>query len=205
VYLLNKFWRIILQNFNLWSTNIVVMDNFIEDNVLRETLNKESLINKTVQGQNIIGLSSAQYQVQSMVKSIVINYCADNNIDYSNLKFGNLQKGCLHKYDESMVSNHLYEPHNDMVEGSFITAIYYVDSAYEDGNWCGGELTLYKHLTFADYPQNIINILPKPNRLIIFPGFTTHRVKPYFGNKPRTSLVFGWNVDKPTPSKVITI
>jgi hypothetical protein len=194
-----------LQNFNLWSTNIVIIDNFIEDIILCETLKEESLIVKTVQGQNIAGLTSSQYQVECMVKSIVINYCTDNNIDYSSLKFGNLQKGCLHKYDESMVSNHLYEPHNDMVEGSFITAIYYVDSAYEESHWCGGELTLYKHLTFADYPQNIINILPKPNRLIIFPGFTTHRVKPYFGDKPRTSLVFGWNVNEPISSKVITI
>lgn len=205
VCLLNKSWRTILKNFNLWSTNIVVVDDFIEDSSLRESLKQESLIGSTVQGQNTTGLSSAQYQVQSMVKGVVINYCHDNNIDYSNLKFGNLQKGCLHKYDESMVSNHLYEPHNDMVEGSFVTAIYYIDSSYEETLWCGGELTLYKHLTFADYPQNIINILPKPNRLIIFPGFTTHRVKPYFGDKPRTSLVFGWNVDEPTPCEVITI
>ena len=34
--------------------------------------------------------------------------------------------------------------------------------------------------------------------LIIFPGFLTHRVKPYFGEKPRTSLVLGWKVkDQP--------
>ena len=33
------------------------------------------------------------------------------------------------------------------------------------------------------------------NRLIIFPGFLTHRVKPYFGQKPRISLVLGWKVN----------
>ena len=56
----------------------------------------------------------------------------------------------------------------------------------------------YKNLTFAEYPNNAVNILPKQNRLIIFPGFLTHRVKPYFGEKPRTSLVLGWKVkDQP--------
>jgi hypothetical protein len=191
--------------YNLWTTSIEVFDDFITNQSVIQQLQKESFINTTILGQNTFGLTDAQMQLYKAVSMVVMNYCVNNNIDYSNLKFGNLQKGCLHKYDESMVSNHLYEPHNDMVEGSFITAIYYVDSAYEDGNWCGGELTLYKHLTFADYPQNIINILPKLNRLIIFPGFTTHRVKPYFGNKPRTSLVFGWSVDEPKQVKVLTI
>ena len=47
---------------------------------------------------------------------------------------------------------------------------------------------------FAEYPNNAINILSKQNRFIIFPGFLTHRVKPYFGEKPRTSIVLGWAV-----------
>ena len=192
-------------NLNLWSSNITIIDNFVQDESLIQILKDESLINKTVQGQNKEGLSSAQIQIKQMVSTSVINYCAVNEIEYNLLKFGNLQRGCLTKYDESMVSNHLYEPHHDIAEGAYITALYQVDSAYEEGKWCGGELTIYKHMSFVDYPENIVNILPKPNRLIIFPGFLTHRVKPYFGDKPRTSLVFGWSVDEPKQVKVLTV
>jgi hypothetical protein len=192
-------------NLSIWSTNITVIDDFVLDENLIATLKQESLIPKTVEGQNKQSLSLAQMQIKAMVNTAVINYCIENEIEYSNLEFGNLQRGCLNKYDESMVSNHLYEPHHDMVEGAYVTALYYVDSDWSEDRWVGGELTLYKQLTFADYPENIINILPKPNRLIIFPGFVTHRVKPYFGDKPRTSLVFGWSVDEPKRSKVITI
>lgn len=192
-------------NLELWSTNVTIIDDFVQEEGLVSTLKQEALIPKTVEGQNKQSLSLAQMQVKAMVNTAVINYCIQNDIEYSNLEFGNLQRGCLYKYDESMVSNHLYEPHHDMVEGAYITALYYVDSAWSEDKWVGGELCLYKHLTFADYPENILNILPKPNRLIIFPGFVTHRVKPYFGDKPRTSLVFGWSVDEPKRVEAITV
>lgn len=192
-------------NLELWSTNVTIIDDFVQDEGLVNTLKEEALIPKTVEGQNKQRLSLAQMQVKAMVNTAVINYCIENDIEYSTLEFGNLQRGCLYKYDESMVSNHLYEPHHDMVEGAYITALYYVDSAWSEDKWVGGELCLYKQLTFADYPENILNILPKPNRLIIFPGFVTHRVKPYFGDTPRTSLVFGWSVDEPKRVEAITV
>jgi len=194
-----------LNKFNLWSSAIYVLDDYIEDASLTETLKQESVISTTIQGQNKDSLSIAQEQIIQRVKMSVISYCADNDIDFNSLKHTNTVKGSLHKYDESMVSNHLYEPHNDMAEGSYITVVYHVDSSYDKNIWCGGELTLYNHLTYVDFPQNTINILPKQNRLVIFPGFTTHRVKPYFGNKPRTTLAFGWSVDEPSDHKVITI
>lgn len=190
---------------SLWSVNIQVIDNFVEDANLYEALKQESIINKTVQGQNTFGLTDAQQTISSMVNSALINYCLETNIDYNTLEMTNLQKGCLYKYDEKMVSNHLYEPHHDIAENAFVSAIYYIDSGWSEDKWVGGELTLYKHMTFVDYPENIVNILPKQNRLIIFPGFITHRVKPYFGDKPRTSLVFGWKVEDAKEFKVITI
>lgn len=192
-------------DFSLWTTKINVIDNFVEDANLYEALKQESVITKTVQGQNIFELSAAQNNITLLVKSAVINYCVAADIDYNLLKMTNLQKGCLYKYDEKMVSNHLYEPHHDIAENAFVSAIYYIDSDWCENKWVGGELTLYKHMTFVDYPENIVNILPKQNRLIIFPGFITHRVKPYFGDKPRTSLVFGWKVEDAKESKVITI
>lgn len=180
--------------YDLWTTSIEVIDNFIIDESVIEQLKIESFIDTTISGQNTLGLTEAQAHLYKAVSMVVMNYCVSNNIDFNNLKINDLQKGCLYKYDESKVANHLYEPHHDIAEGGYITAIYYVDSDYSEDKWVGGELTLYKHLTFADYPDNSINILPKKNRLIVFPGFTVHRVKPYFGDKPRTSLVFGWSV-----------
>jgi hypothetical protein len=182
------------QRFNLWTSSIHIVDNFVTSPELYNQLCKESMISKTIEGQDTHSLTVAQAELSKLVTAVVMNYCLENDVDYDNLNLNDLQKGCLYKYDQSKVGNHLYEPHHDMAEGGFITAIYYVDSSYVEGQWVGGELTIYKHLTFADYPQNSINILPKQNRLIIFPGFCVHRVKPYFGDKPRTSLVFGWAV-----------
>lgn len=180
--------------FNLWSTPVTIIDDFVSDQTVLDQLRKESLIDKTIQGQNTSALSHAQKILLNMVNAILADYCLHNNIDYDNLQLSNLQKGFLYRYDENSVTQHLYEPHHDMVEQSIITALFYIDSDYNGIDWCGGELCLYRELTFADYPNNALNILPKPNRLIIFPGFTVHRVKPYFGIKPRTSLVFGWSV-----------
>jgi hypothetical protein len=192
-------------NLKLWHTDISVIDDFIDDSNLHSKLKEEAGIQKTVEGQNEHKLTDAQKSILDMVNAMVINYCVENGIDYDSLEFSNLQKGCLHKYDESMVTNHLYEPHHDMVEQSYITAIYYIDSSYNEDKWVGGELAIYKQLTFADYPENTVNILPKQNRLIIFPGFLVHRVKPYFGDIPRTSLVFGWKVTDPQKLKALIV
>ena len=191
--------------FELWKTSIYVLDDFLSDKATIEELKKDSFITTTIQGQNEYDLNDSQKTLFEQVKLTIITYCAENNIDYSSLKINDIQKGCLYKYDETMVHNHLYEPHHDIAEQGYITAIYYIDSSYNSDQWVGGELAIYKHLTFADYPKNTINILPKSNRLIVFPGFLHHRVKPYFGEKPRTSMVFGWRVFEPTDTSPIWI
>ena len=53
----------------------------------------------------------------------------------------------------------------------FISAIYFIDNDYTPDKWVGGELCIYKNLTFAEYPSNVVNINPVPNRLIMFPVF----------------------------------
>tara|TARA_B000000532_G_scaffold30677_1_gene20967 strand:- start:1127 stop:1705 length:579 start_codon:yes stop_codon:yes gene_type:complete len=177
---------------------ISVIDNFISDNELISWLKDESEINGTVKGQDTHNLTYAQNEFGKIANATLVNYCTSNNIDYNNLQMSNFQKGRLKKYDKSMVTNHLYEPHHDQVEGAFISAIYFIDNDYTPDKWVGGELCIYKNLTFAEYPSNVVNINPVPNRLVMFPGFLTHRVKPYFGEKPRTSLVLGWEVkDQP--------
>jgi hypothetical protein len=193
------------KTYNFWTTQIQIFDNFIEDKNIYGQLNVESIINESVDGQDEYKLTTAQQNIFNMVTPVVNNYCIENDIDCEALKFSNLQKGCLYKYDQAMSTTHLYEPHHDMVENSYITAIYYINSSYSEDMWVGGELSIYKQLTFADYPKNTINILPKPNRLIIFPGFLVHRVKPYFGDLPRTSLVFGWELTEKKNLKSIIL
>jgi hypothetical protein len=187
-----------------FTDTINIIDNFLIDEILINQLKKESNIDTTIKNQDIFNFTPSQKTFQLYVKKTVVNYCIQNNIDFENLELSNFQKGYLKKYDVSKVTNHLYEPHHDMVESSYITAIYYLRSDFNNEKWIGGELTIYKNLTFAEYPNNAINILPKPNRLIIFPGFLVHRVKPYFGESPRTSLVLGYKVkDQPNTKAII--
>jgi len=181
-----------------FTDTINVFDDFLTDKVLINKLKKESKIDTTIKGQDTFNFTPCQKEFHKIANATLINYCLSNNIDYNNLELSNFQKGRLKKYDKSSVTNHLYEPHHDQVEGAFISAIYYIESDYTLDKWVGGELSIYKNLTFAEYPNNTINIEPVPNRLIMFPGFLVHRVKPYFGENPRTSLVLGWEVkDQP--------
>lgn len=191
-----------IENF---SNNIYIYDDFIEDETLIDQLKSESLQSKTVEGQDIFHFTNAQQQIVNMVQPLVYSYCVENKIDIRMIELNNFQRGMLHKYDQSMVTNHLYEPHHDIAEGGYITGLYYVDSDYSEEKWVGGELAIYEKLSFVDYPGNTINILPKPNRLIIFPGFYVHRVKPYFGDNPRTSIVMGWGVKDSVKEEPIVI
>lgn len=181
-----------------FTDTINVFDDFLTDKELINQLKEESKIDTTIKGQDTFNFTPCQKEFHKIANATLINYCLSNNIDYNNLELSNFQKGRLKKYDKSSVTNHLYEPHHDQVEGAFISAIYYIESDYTLDKWVGGELSIYKNLTFAEYPNNTINIEPIPNRLIMFPGFLVHRVKPYFGDNPRTSLVLGWEVkDQP--------
>jgi len=181
-----------------FTDTINVFDDFLTDKELINQLKEESKIDTTIKGQDTFNFTPCQKEFSKIANATLINYCLSNNIDYNNLELSNFQKGRLKKYDKSSVTNHLYEPHHDQVEGAFISAIYYIDSDYTPDKWVGGELSIYKNLTFAEYPNNVININPVPNRFIMFPGFLVHRVKPYFGENPRTSLVLGWEVkDQP--------
>ena len=98
---------------------ISVIDNFISDNELVSWLKDESEINGTVKGQDTHNLTYAQNEFGKIANATLVNYCNSNNIDYNNLSMSNFQKGRLKKYDKSMVTNHLYEPHHDQVEGAF--------------------------------------------------------------------------------------
>ena len=196
----------------LWPVPITIVDDFVSDQQLLADLKSETAtvdsvagLNATIQNLDEHKLTKAQEKISSLVTSMVVNYCAENSIDYNNLKFSNFVKSYVYSYGEDSVNNNSYEPHHDMVEQNYLTVCFYLDSAWDGKIWCGGELTIYRELTFATYPANIVNVLPKPNRLVIFPGFVNHRVKPYFGSTPRVAFVFAWSVRDATPTVPLTI
>jgi Rps23 Pro-64 3,4-dihydroxylase Tpa1-like proline 4-hydroxylase len=182
-------------NYTLWKTNLLIEENFFANNIHRQFVEYDSLQSTTVKGMDSEEFAKQFSSELNLIEAVMFNYAIDMGIDPSNVELSNIQFGKLTKYNKDHVGSHLYEPHHDMVEQSIISAIYYIDSDYsDDGAWVGGELCLYNELTFASYPTNSVNILPKSNRLVMFPGFLTHRVKPYFGERPRRTIVFGWKV-----------
>lgn len=187
-----------LKKLELWSTNIHVHDDFLSDkNVIDDLKANAEIKDYFVTTEHGNNLSPALQQLVDQTSMAVMNYCYEIGIDFEDLKFNNIQRNFMRCYNEKTVNTYLYEPHDDIAEGGFITCLYYINSDFkEDGPWVGGELCIYNHLTFAYYHKNVININPKPNRLVIFPGYKVHRVKPYFGNIPRSAVTMGWTVDK---------
>lgn len=192
---------------NLWSTNIHIYDDFLSDQAVIDELRANAEIKDyfvTTEDQS--ALKPALKTLVDNVTMAVVNYCAETGIDYNDLIFNNIQRNYMRTYNQETVNTYLYEPHDDIAEGGFISCLYYINSDYkEDGPWVGGELCIHNHLTFAYYHKNVININPKPNRLVIFPGYKTHRVKPYFGTVPRSAVTMGWSVDRIPKTEPIII
>lgn len=190
-----------IQHLKLWPVPVTVVDNVVTDADLLEELRAEPSattsvkgLNATIRNVDLDRMTAAEQKIMSLVSSLVVAHCIENDIDVNNIEFSNFVKSYVYEYNQSSISNYSYEPHHDMVERNYITACFYLDSAWDGIKWCGGELALYREMTFATYPSNTINIEPRPNRLAIFPGYMTHRIKPYFGTKPRTTLVFAWSL-----------
>lgn len=192
---------------SLWSTEIRIYDDFITDKSVVDELQANAEIKDyfvTTEEKN--DMSPALQTLVEQATMAVMNYCLEVGIDYNDLRFNNIQRNYMRTYNESTVNTYLYEPHDDIAEGGFITCLYYIDSDFkENGPWVGGELCIHNHLTFAYYHKNVININPKPNRLVIFPGYKTHRVKPYFGKKPRAAVTMGWTVERIPKETPITV
>jgi len=144
-------------------------------------------------------------QVLPTLNALLYNYCDYKKVDASRLKLRNFQMGNLKAYSKELMNENLYEPHDDIGEKYYVAAIVYINSEYTDENWIGGELTLYKNTTYLDYPNNITNVRPLKNRVVFFPGYYVHRVKPYFGKQPRQTIVFGWEIDDKWESKPVLL
>lgn len=185
----------------------------IEDNVFdSETIDKiDSWARNTLETHDdtykTIDPSEFPYynDINPMVLSQLYHYCQLKEVDAQRIDLCNLQLSKLPKYNESMANENFYEPHDDIAEAYWAVTIIYCTSEFTDDNWTGGELAIYKNTTSLDYPGNIINIKPYRNRMIMFPGYYLHRIKPWFGNIARQSIVYGWEIDDKWKTKPIVV
>jgi hypothetical protein len=126
----------------------------------------------------------------SMMLAAFHEYCAAASLDITQFELNNFQVHSVPKYSRQMSNEHIMEPHHDLGEGGYTAIVYYVDfdESDSDEHFVGGELALYSELSSMEYPTGIIHVQPKENRLAMFPARVVHRVKPYFGDKPRMTI-----------------
>jgi hypothetical protein len=182
-----------------WAEPISIYDNFLDLDTLslakaecqRQRNHKGvafdiyNLINQDLNDSNFF-----YKHINLLIDSAVREHCSNAEIDYDNLFLKNRQLGFLDKFNEQVSHDAFHEAHHDMVENAFINPILYIDSDYEKTDkWVGGELVIYKDLTNAEFPKNIVKVKPLENRLVIFSAYNIHRVNPYFGDTPRTALI----------------
>jgi len=175
----------------------------VEDNVFDPILITEisNYITEQVKKHNesYLSLDTREFKLLDKIlptlNALLYNYCEAKGVDADRISLRNFQMSNIKAYCKELMNENLYEPHDDIAEKFFVAAVVYIDSDYTDDNWVGGELTLYKNTTYLDYPNNITNVKPLRNRVVFFPGYYVHRIKPYFGKTPRQTLVFGWEID----------
>ncbi len=102
---------------------------------------------------------------------------------------------------------------------SFWSAVYYVDDGYDGGysREQGGELVLmdpkfpgaYMYANDVKYitgntrnvETSIHTIIPSPGKLVVFPSWINHYVKPYYGLRERISIATNLNLTRPSEKK----
>lgn len=171
--------------------DLLILDDFLPPAVV-EALKKEHRISGSILNQDQANLSPPQELLLNLTQAALYEYCLKVGYKPEQYRLCNFQLGSTRRYNEQSVTEHLYEPHHDIAEVSRLSAVYFLDSSYDGVNWCGGELAIYRSLSFTDYPENTVNIRPVNNRLVFFNGFMIHRVKPYFGDRPRRTYVLGF-------------
>lgn len=134
--------------------------------------------------------------VKPIIDACVYDYCHGINIDADRLTLGNFQVANFKAYNQDTWQNPFWEPHEDIAENYFLACILYIRSDYTEQHWAGGELSIYKNFTALDWPNNAVHVRPFSNRLVMFPGYLVHKIRPYFGANDRQSMVFGYNIQE---------
>lgn len=132
--------------------------------------------------------------VEPIIKGAVYDYCNSIAVDADRLELTNFQIANFRRYGADSWNNPFWEPHEDIAENYFLACILYIRSDYSEQNWAGGELSIYKNFTALNWPDNAVHIRPFTNRLVLFPGYLVHKIRPYFGSNDRQSMVFGYKI-----------
>jgi hypothetical protein len=179
--------------------NIIVEDGLLDDQ-LRNNISgfiTEKFLDKQEFYLSLDPSECPYYDaVKFRIDACVYAYCEDIGIDADRLQMDNFQVANFRAYNQTNWQNPFWEPHEDIAENYFLACILYIRSEYTEQNWAGGELSIYKNFTALDWPHNAVHIRPFSNRLVMFPGYLVHKIRPYFGTTDRQSMVFGYSIQE---------
>jgi len=179
----------------LWQTNLLVLDNFLPHECyldvhrfvhdqyrLKQTFPMLSFDHTNVPPELAVW--------KQFTDNAFLQYAASAGLNWEMFDWTNIQASWIEKYNEKYHNEHILEPHHDLAEAGHVAIVYYIDGnvSIPGEKFVGGDLAIYKALTYAEYPEGIVHVSPVPNRLIMFPALLYHRVKPYFGDIPRVAL-----------------
>lgn len=185
--------------YSLWPTNIQIEDNFLPDSEFLKI--KEFMYAEFKRQKKFPLINFDQDRLPPEVEvfkrcllSVFEIYCQNGNENSSQFSLGNFQVHQVTKYNEALSHEHIMHTHHDQAEGGYYAITYYLNVADpSDVEYLGGELAIYKNATSADYPDGIVYVKPKENRLVIFPAFLNHVVRPYFSDNPRMTIAILMN------------
>ena len=178
----------------LWQSNLLIKDAFltqyqyeIVQHYVRSEYERQQKFPMLEFNHNDV--PEELFVWKQLTYNAFFDYAAAAGLAPEMFEWTNLQSSWISYYNAKYHNEHIMEPHHDLAEAGHVAIVYYVDSELStESKFVGGELTIYKALTYAEYPEGIVHVRPVPNRLIMFPALLYHRVKPYFGDRPRIAL-----------------
>jgi len=184
--------------YSLWPSNILIEDNFLPEvefqkvkNFIMHKLNEEGL---TVVNFNSHQLPSDLYSLQKSIYAIFQIYCQKSQENSEMFDLEIFQAHQVLRYDQNTADEYIMHTHHDQAEGGYFALTFCLNvSETTSFDHVGGELAIYKNCSSANYPDGIVYIKPRKNRIVIFPGFLLHSVRPYFGLEPRVTIAILFN------------
>lgn len=177
----------------LWPTNILIEDNFLPST---EHLAIKKYLFDQYATRNQYPLLEFSHTnppqelklFTSMLLAHITTYILADGNDPAMFELNNFQTHSIGRYNEQLANEHIMEPHHDLAESGYYAMLYYVNVEERKDEYVGGTLAIYKNVTSVEYPDGILHITPRENRLVIFPASLVHRVKPYFSDNPRMTI-----------------
>tara|TARA_B110001454_G_scaffold16145_2_gene14640 strand:+ start:52372 stop:52983 length:612 start_codon:yes stop_codon:yes gene_type:complete len=178
----------------LWPTHIQIEDNVLPDIEFAKLKNFMFEEFKRQKKFPMINFDHDRLPTEvdlfrRFLLSAFTNYCQNAGEDSSQFEIIHFQVHQVLHYGETMADEYITHTHHDQAEGGYFAITFYLNiDEPKDDRYLGGELAVYKNSTATDYPNGIVYVKPKENRLAIFPAFLSHVVRPYFGDQPRMTI-----------------